>query len=167
MQRRSHFRTTSTFLAPLVLTLVALLILAGAGIFVYLLTTQGLSSGEWILSSVVLVVVTAVLTGCLLSHHRIEIGDDNVRLIWFPLYVKTIPADQLRSVASEVVNPWHTGLGLRMLGGGTLGLINRGGPALSIHTESGARYLVAVPVEEERAEITRRISTLITAWSTS
>ncbi|MCS4277355.1 hypothetical protein M2390_002559 [Mycetocola sp. BIGb0189] len=161
MQPRSHFRTTSTFLSPLVLTLVALLMLASASMFVYLLTTQGLSSGEWILSSVVLVVVTAVLTGCLLSHHRIEIGEDTVRLIWFPLYVKTIPANQLRSVASETVNPWHTGLGLRLLGGGTLGLINRGGPALSFHTESGARYLIVVPVEEERAEIIRRISTLI------
>lgn len=163
MPSQVRYRTRSTFLSPLMVVVFALITLGTIGAIVYVLVAEGLTLGQWMLFSVFLVLFTAILGGCLVSHHRIEIGDDDVRLIWFPLYVKTIPADQLRSIGTETVNPGRTGLGLRLLGGGTLGLINRGGPALSIRTESGAHYLIVVPVEEDRAEAMRRLRSLIDA----
>lgn len=157
------YRTTNVFLARGVLITLALVTVAIPTTVITSLTTEAASPGEWGFALLVTVVVVAVLGACCVSHHRIEIDDRGAKLVWFPLYNKTILAADIDSVTATRVSAWRNGLGIRLLAGATLALMNRGGEGALIRTNDKRNYIIVINEPQELAETIRRINRLAQA----
>jgi len=155
------FRSSNVFLAPAVIVVFAVVAVAVPVAVILSLAAAAAPAGEWAGGLLVPAIVGAVLVVGCLSHHRVEVGDQAIRLIWFPGYRKTIPAHDIVAVGTERVSPWRYGLGLRLIGNATLAVMNRGGDAAVIGTIENRRYLVVIGDPLELAETLRRVERMI------
>jgi len=152
------YRTSNVFLARGVLVALAIVTAVIPIAVITYLATDATSSGEWICPLIVSIFIVVVLGACCASHHRIEIDDQGARLIWFPLYNKKILAADIDSVTTTRVSAWRNGLGIRLLGGATLALMNRGGEGALICTKDKRNYIIVINQPHELAETILRIS---------
>ena len=152
------YRTSNVYLAPAVILIFAVVIVA---IPATLISQRAIDSNEWGFATLILAFIVVMLGAACMSHHRIEIGDQTVRLVWFPAYRKTIPASDIISVTTKHVSPWRNGLGIRLIGDATLALMNRGGEGALITTADNRRYLIVISNPQELKEALRRVDGMI------
>lgn len=103
-----------------------------------------------------LVLVTVCLWPMVLAKHWIERRDDALVLKYWPILRREVKYTDIVSVTFEEKVTFSSagGIGLR-LGGGVLGFINQFGPALSIHTQGGKKYLIVVPNPDDCARLSQ------------
>ena len=138
------YRSSNIYLKLPILIMFAVLSVASPATMITLLAAGAIQANEWPFAVMILALVFVTLGGCVLSHHRIEITRDSVRLVWFPAYRKTILAAEISAIDQRSINPWHHGLGLRFIGDSTLALMNRGGTGIVVETNTKRRYLIVM-----------------------
>ena len=148
-------------LPPVILVMFAVLTI-GIPVTIFALLAAGTTpSAPWGFVIVVVTLAVVALGGACVSHHRLEFKDDAVRLIWFPAFQKTIPADSIISFAVKRANPWRNGLGLRLIGNSTIAIMNQGGDGVFFETVGNRRYLIVIRNPSELTETIRRLDTMI------
>lgn len=155
------YRTSNTFLAPAVIVIFGVITVAIPATLIVVLSTSAAPASDWHFAMLALGGVVAVMGTAGASHHRVEVGDHEVRLTWFPAYRTTIPVSEIVSVTTTKVSPWSDGLGIRFVGESTLALMNRGGEALLVGRTGERRYLVVIRDPQELAETLRRLDDMI------
>ncbi|PDQ35895.1 MAG: hypothetical protein B5766_03700 [Candidatus Lumbricidophila eiseniae] len=154
------YRTSNVYLPPVILVMFAVLTV-GIPVMIFALLAADTAPSTPGYAIVVLAFTAVILGGACLSHHRLEFKDDAVRLIWFPAFRKTIPADSIISCAVKRANPWRNGLGLRLIGNSTLAIMNQGGDGVFFETVGNRRYLIVIRNPSELTETIRRLGTMI------
>ena len=155
------YRTSNVFLAPAVIIIFSVMIVALSATLIMQRAIGAISSSEWGFALFVFVFVAVMLGAATISHHRIEICNQTAKLVWFPAYRKTIPASDIISVTTKRVSPWRNGLGIRLIGNATLALMNRGGDGVLITTTDNRGYLIVISNPQELAETLRRVDGMI------
>ncbi|TPW72852.1 hypothetical protein [Schumannella sp. 10F1B-5-1] len=135
-------------LAPGLVTLF-LVIMVATPVLLALVQPSGFGSAIPAPAWITIAVVEVGLLASLLSWHRLEIDDDRIRLRWFPIYDRTLPLDELTGFEPVTVRFADHGVGLRVLGGGAIALVNRGGPGVRLEFTGGRSYVVALAADAE------------------
>lgn len=95
--------------------------------------------------AIVVIIGDLLVLGVGCSFQRIHITPTHARIVWFPLFRKTVPLIEITDVTVTHVLPWaYGGWGLR-LAHGVLALTNRGGPGVEITFRAGIPVVMTVP----------------------
>ncbi|WP_129661433.1 hypothetical protein [Rothia halotolerans] len=116
----------------------------------------------WADFSLILLSIAAAAILCwpmVFATHSVGVGGKFVRLIYWPLYCKTISYEEIDSVKFCEVFSWRdaAGLGLRYSRGYGLMFINRNGPGISIQTRTGKIYSIVIPDSCDRMRLMESI----------
>lgn len=109
----------------------------------------------WVLVLTLLFVIVC-LWPMALAKHWIERRDDTLVLKYWPILNREVKYSDIASARFEEKVTFSSagGMGLR-LGGGALSFVNQFGPALSIRTHGGKKYLIVVPNPNDRERVSR------------